>query len=89
MRCWRTRRARTQAVEAVRFRLPSTNRGSNVKHTKSNDGLIKADEILRAPADEMFVLAQGLPSADPMSTAPYWRYPAVASLMKSNRFAAQ
>ena len=71
------------------FAFPNLSRGSNVNQHEIKRRLVKADEILRAPADVMFVLARDFPRPIRCHTAPYWRYPAVASLMKSNRFAAQ
>jgi type IV secretory pathway TraG/TraD family ATPase VirD4 len=48
--------------------------------------LVKADEILRAPADRMFVLARDFARPIDCVTAPYWRYPEIAERMRENRF---
>jgi type IV secretion system protein VirD4 len=70
------------------FSMPSTNRGSNVNTHEIKRRLIKADEILRAPADEMFVLARDFPRPIRCFTAPYFRYPAIANRMSTSRFVA-
>jgi type IV secretion system protein VirD4 len=49
--------------------------------------LIKADEIMRAPADEMLVLARDFANPIRCVTAPFFRYPEISALMNDNRFA--
>jgi type IV secretion system protein VirD4 len=62
----------------------SSGRNTNVHEIKRR--LVKADEIMRAPADEMFVLARDFPHPIRCVSAPYFRYPEIASQMQANRF---
>jgi type IV secretory pathway TraG/TraD family ATPase VirD4 len=41
---------------------------------------------MRAPADEMFVLARDFPYPIRCVSAPYFRYPEIARRMRNNRF---
>jgi type IV secretion system protein VirD4 len=66
--------------------LGSRSKGSNQNVHEIKRRLIKADEIMRAPADEMFVLARDFPWPIRCNTAPYFRYPEIARLMQANRF---
>lgn len=66
--------------------LPSSTRGRNVNTHEIKRRLIKGDEIMRAPADEMFVLARDYPHPIRCVSAPYFRYPEIAHRMKDNRF---
>jgi type IV secretion system protein VirD4 len=68
--------------------LPSGSRGSNTNVHEIRRRLIKADEIMRAPADEMFVLARDFPHPVRCWSAPYFRYPDIARLMSASRFNA-
>lgn len=65
----------------------SKSRGSTVSQHEIKRRLIKGDEILRAPAAQMFVLARDFPYPITCFTAPYYRFPAVNRLMAQNRFA--
>ena len=65
----------------------STSSGDNTNAHELKRRLIKSDEILRAPADVMFVLARDFAQPIRCVTAPYWRYPAIAGKMDANRFA--
>jgi type IV secretion system protein VirD4 len=67
--------------------LPSASYGSNTSMHEVKRRLIKADEIMRAEPDEMYVLVRGFPQPIRCVTAPYWRYPGLASQMQANRFA--
>jgi type IV secretion system protein VirD4 len=67
--------------------MGSSSRGDNVSTHEIKRRLIKADEIMRAPADEMWVLARDFPHPIRCTTAPYFRYPELAALMAGNRFA--
>jgi type IV secretion system protein VirD4 len=67
--------------------MGSSSRGDNVSTHEIKRRLIKADEIMRAPADEMWVLARDFPHPIRCATAPYFRYPELAALMAGNRFA--
>jgi type IV secretion system protein VirD4 len=69
--------------------LPSQSSGRNLNVHEIKRRLIKADEIMRAPADEMFVLARDFPHPIRCNTAPYWRYSEVARLMQANRFVSR
>jgi type IV secretion system protein VirD4 len=66
--------------------LGSKSEGENVSAHEIKRRLIKADEIMRAPADEMFVLARDFPHPIRCCAAPYFRYPAIACRMSVNRF---
>jgi type IV secretion system protein VirD4 len=66
--------------------LPSQSHGTNVNVHEIRRRLIKADEIMRAPADEMFVLARDFPNPIRCVSAPYFRYPGIARRMSGNRF---
>lgn len=66
--------------------LPSSNRGRNLNTHEIKRRLIKADEIMRAPADTMFVLARDFPNPIKCCSAPYFRYPEIAQHMADNRF---
>ena len=68
--------------------MPSGSRGSNTNVHEIKRRLIKADEIMRAPADEMFVLARDFPQPIRCCSAPYFRYPDIARLMSASRFNA-
>lgn len=68
------------------FALGSRSKGSNVNVHEIKRRLIKADEIMRAPADEMFVVVLDFPNPIRCKTAPYFRYPDIAIRMKNNRF---
>lgn len=67
--------------------LGSRSRGGNVNVHEIKRRLIKADEIMRAPADQMWVLARDVPWPIQAYTAPYFRYPDIARRMRANRFA--
>jgi type IV secretion system protein VirD4 len=62
----------------------SKGRNTNVHEIKRR--LIKGDEITRAPADEMYVIARDVPNPIRCVTAPYWRYPEIAQRMNKSRF---
>jgi type IV secretion system protein VirD4 len=64
----------------------SISRGINVNTHEIKRRLIKADEIMRAPADQMFVLARDFPQPIRCNSAPYYRYPSIAEHMADNRF---
>jgi type IV secretion system protein VirD4 len=66
--------------------LPSSSRGTNLNTHEIKRRLIKADEIMRAPADQMFVLARDFAYPIRCWTAPYHRYPDIAGRMQANRF---
>jgi type IV secretion system protein VirD4 len=68
------------------FALGSRSKGRNTNIHEIKRRLIKADEIMRAPADEMFVLARDFPYPIRCVSAPYFRYPEIARRMQSNRF---
>jgi type IV secretion system protein VirD4 len=68
------------------LRLPSSSKGTNVNVHEIKRRLIKGDEILRAPADEMFVLARDFPHPIRCVSAPYFRYPDIARVMGASRF---
>ena len=55
--------------------------GDNVSTHEIKWRLIKADEIMRAPSDEMFVLARDFAQPIRCFTAPYFRYPDIAGRM--------
>jgi type IV secretion system protein VirD4 len=67
--------------------MRSKSNGDNVSTHEIKRRLIKADEIMRAPSDEMFVLARDFPQPIRCVTAPYFRYPDIAGRMAGNRFA--
>jgi len=69
--------------------LGSRSRGSNINRHEIKRRLIKPDEIMRAPADEMIVLARDFPQPIRAVSAPYFRYPEIAGRMKANRFFKQ
>ena len=69
--------------------LPSQTTGRNLNVHEIKRRLLKADEILRAPADAMFVLARDFPHPIRCNTAPYWRYPEIADRMQANRFVSR
>jgi type IV secretion system protein VirD4 len=64
----------------------SQSRGDNTNVHEIKRRLLKADEIMRAPADEMWVLARNFERPIRCYTAPYYRYPEIARRMHSNRF---
>jgi len=66
--------------------LGSRSRGSNINHHEIKRRLIKPDEIMRAPADEMIVLTRDFPRPIRAGSAPYFRYPEIAGRMNTNRF---
>ena len=66
------------------FGSSSKGRTDNVHEIKRR--LIKADEILRAPSDRMWVLARNFPKPIECRTAPYYRYPDIAGRMAPNPF---
>jgi type IV secretion system protein VirD4 len=66
--------------------LPSRSHGTNVNVHEIRRRLIKADEIMRAPADEMFVLKRNFSHPIRCVSAPYFRYPDIARAMSANRF---
>jgi type IV secretion system protein VirD4 len=68
------------------FALGSRSKGRNTNIHEIKRRLIKADEIMRAPADEMFVLARDFPYPIRCVAAPYFRYPDIARRMQANRF---
>jgi type IV secretion system protein VirD4 len=68
------------------LRLPSSSKGTNVNVHEIKRRLIKGDEIMRAPADEMFVLARDFPHPIRCVSAPYFRYPDIARVMGVSRF---
>jgi type IV secretory pathway TraG/TraD family ATPase VirD4 len=68
------------------LRLPSSSKGTNVNVHEIKRRLIKGDEIMRAPADEMFVLARDFPHPIRCVSAPYFRYPDIARVMGASRF---
>ena len=68
--------------------LPSSSRNTNDNVHEIRRRLIKADEIMRAPADEMFVLARDFPRPIRCVSAPYFLYPELAEKMGNNRFNA-
>jgi type IV secretion system protein VirD4 len=68
------------------LRLPSSSKGTNVNVHEIKRRLIKGDEIMRAPADEMFVLARDFPHPIRCVSAPYFRYPEIARVMGASRF---
>lgn len=67
--------------------LGSSSRGSNVNVHEIRRRLIKAEEIMRAPADELFILARDFPNPIRAVTAPFFRYPELSRLIAANRFA--
>jgi type IV secretion system protein VirD4 len=67
--------------------MGSSSRGDNLNTHEIKRRLIKADEIMRAPADEMWLLARDFPYPIRCATAPYFRYPDLARTMAGNRFA--
>lgn len=66
--------------------LPSSSRGTNANTHEIKRDLISRDEILRSPADQMFVLARDFPNPIRCCTAPYYRYPDIADRMNASRF---
>ena len=66
--------------------LPSSSKGTNVNVHEIKRRLIKGDEIMRAPADETFVLARDFPHPIRCVSAPYFRYPDIARVMGASRF---
>jgi type IV secretion system protein VirD4 len=68
------------------LRLPSSSKGTNVNVHEIKRRLIKGDEIMRAPADEMFVLVRDFPQPIRCVSAPYFRYPDIARVMGASRF---
>jgi type IV secretion system protein VirD4 len=66
--------------------LPSQSSGRNLNVHEIKRRLIKADEIMRAPADEMYVLARDFPYPIRCVAAPYFRDPEIAGRMSANRF---
>lgn len=68
--------------------IGSSSRGDNVSIHEIRRRLIKADEIMRAPADEIYVLVRDFPHPIRACTAPYFRYPMLAARMAENRFVA-
>jgi type IV secretion system protein VirD4 len=68
------------------LRLPSRSRGNVENEHEIKRNLLNADEILRAPSEQMWVLAQNRPYVVACATAPFYKYPTVAGRMSSNRF---
>jgi type IV secretion system protein VirD4 len=68
--------------------MPSSSSGTNANTHEVKRELMMPDEILRAPADQMYVLARDFPYAIRCWTAPYWRYPDIRDRMRDNRFVA-
>jgi type IV secretion system protein VirD4 len=68
--------------------LPSSSHGTNVNTHEIKRRLIKGDEIMRAPAGEMYVLVRDFPQPIRCFSAPYFLYPEVSRLMNGNRFNA-
>jgi type IV secretion system protein VirD4 len=66
--------------------LPSRSRGTNVNVHEIRRRLIKADEIMRAPSDEMFVLVRDFAHPIRCFSAPYFQYPDIARSMSDSRF---
>lgn len=66
--------------------LPSRSRGTTVNVHEIRRRLIKADEIMRAASDEMFVLVRDFAHPVRCVSAPYFRYPAIARAMSESRF---
>ena len=66
--------------------MGSKSEGENVSQHEIKRRLIKADEIMRAPADEMFVLVRDFPHPIRCFSAPYFRYPDLNQIMQANRF---
>lgn len=69
------------------FAMGSRSKGRNTNVHEQKRRLILPAEILRAPADELFVLARDFPNPIRAVTAPYFRYPEIANVMNANRFA--
>jgi type IV secretion system protein VirD4 len=67
--------------------MGSRSKGQNVNTHEQSRNLLSRAEILRAPADDMFVLARNFPNPIRCNTAPYFRYPEIKSVMNANRFA--
>jgi type IV secretion system protein VirD4 len=66
--------------------MGSSSRGNNVNTHEIKRRLIKADEIMRAPADEMYVLSRDFAHPIRCVSAPYFRYSDIAGRMKRSRF---
>lgn len=66
--------------------LPSSSSGSNLNTHEIKRRVIKRDEILRSPADRMFVLARDFPWPIDCCTAPYYRYADLNRVMQDSRF---
>ena len=69
--------------------MGSKSTGNNASQHEIRRRLIKADEIMRAPADDMFVLARDFGHPIRCCSAPYFRYPGIAGKMNISRFAAE
>jgi type IV secretion system protein VirD4 len=67
----------------------SRSSGMNINKHEISRRVIKADEIMRSPANMMFVLMRDFPFPIRCFTAPYWKYPAIIEVMGANRFAIQ
>jgi type IV secretion system protein VirD4 len=65
----------------------SSSRGSTQSKHEIKRALVKADEIMRAPSDRMWVLLRNFPRPIECVTAPYYRYPEIARQMVPNPFA--
>lgn len=68
------------------FGFGSRSRGSNISTHEIKRRLITADEIMRAPADKIWVLARDFPWPIEAWTAPYYRTPDIDCLMSDSRF---
>lgn len=64
----------------------SRSKGSNTNMHEIKRRLIKADEITRAPADQLFIFFRDFPYPIQAYAAPYFRYPEIDDYMNSNRF---
>jgi type IV secretion system protein VirD4 len=68
------------------FALGSRSKGRNTNVHEIKRRLILPSEIMRSPADEIFVLARDFPHPIRCVSAPYFRYPDIARRMRNNRF---
>ena len=67
--------------------MPSSSRGSQTNTHEIKRSLVSRDEILRSPADMLYVLPRDYRMPIRCCTAPYFRFPWIANRLKSNRFA--
>ena len=65
----------------------SSSKGSTQSKHEIKRSLLKADEIMRAPSDQMWVLLRNFPCPIECVTAPYYRYPEIVRQMAPNPFA--